>query len=284
MSSPRGISLHIGVNILDAQHYDGWEGVLESCENDADTMQLIASQQGFETHQLKSTGATRDAVIKVIRNAASQLSDGDFFLLSYSGHGGQVTDTDDDEEDGKDDTWCLYDGELLDDEFEVLFSEFRPGVRVLMLSDSCHSGTMLRSADMSLVTEAREAVENDFTISRLMPRNVAVRTNRKNRSMYEKIQAELPNPRPQVKASVKLLSGCQEQQESFGNAETGRFTAVLKDVWNDGAFKGNYKQFYDEIRKGVLARVTPKTPQTPDHMYIGPADADFDNEAPFKIK
>lgn len=48
MTTARGISLHIGVNELDKEHYEGWVA-LPSCENDADTMRDIASQQGFET-------------------------------------------------------------------------------------------------------------------------------------------------------------------------------------------------------------------------------------------
>lgn len=107
MNSPRGISLHIGVNIVDPQHYNGWDGALTSCENDADTMADIARLQGFETKQLKTIEATRETVKKAMRDAAGQLSGGDFYLLTYSGHGGQVTDIDDEEEDGKDDTWCL---------------------------------------------------------------------------------------------------------------------------------------------------------------------------------
>ena len=61
MNSPRGMSLHIAINIVDPQHYSGWDGALSSCENDADTMAEIAKLQGFETQLLKTTNATRDA-------------------------------------------------------------------------------------------------------------------------------------------------------------------------------------------------------------------------------
>ena len=65
-------------------------------------------------------------------------------LLSYSGHGGQVPDQNgDDPNDGLDETWCLFDGQVLDDELYGALSAFAPGVRVVV-SDSCHSGTMLK--------------------------------------------------------------------------------------------------------------------------------------------
>ena len=88
MSTPRGISLHIGVNIVDPDHYQGWDGPLSSCENDADTMQEIAAGQGFKTSQLKTTQATREAVSQAFNDTAEELTDGDFFLVTYSAHGG----------------------------------------------------------------------------------------------------------------------------------------------------------------------------------------------------
>ena len=279
MSSPRGISLHIAINIVDPTHYNNWDGTLTFCENDADTMKDIALRQGFETHQLKTADATRKAVADAIRSAASELSSGDFYLLTYSGHGGQVTDVNDDEEDGKDDTWCLYDGQLLDDEINVLLAGFRPGVRVLVLSDSCHSGTMLRDVNPNFLGGQR--VEDDFTISRLMPRQVASATFRKNRSRYTNIQNALPNPRPEIKASVRLLSGCREHEQSFGNKVTGRFTAAVKKVYNNGAFEGDYDQFHSDIRDAVALAMNP---QTPDQMVVGVPSAEFGSETPFKIK
>jgi len=279
INTPQGISLHIGVNIVDPEHYKGWSGPLSSCENDADAMCDIARSQGFETYQLKTTEATREAVTGAIKEAAGKLTAGDFFLLSYSGHGGQVRDFDGDEEDGKDDTWCLYDGQLLDDEFYVLFAEFSAGVRVLMLSDSCHSGTMLKGVTTD--KPGREVIEDDFTVSRAMPRRVAMDTMRKNRSQYIEIQRALPDPLPEVMASVRLLSGCQEEELSYGNKVTGRFTEAVRKVFSNGEFEGNYKQFHAELIRAVSKAMNP---QTPGHMFIGAANADFDSQSPFRIK
>ena len=43
-----------------------------------------------------------------------------FFLLTYSGHGGQINDVNNDEPDGLDETWALYDRELVDDELYAM--------------------------------------------------------------------------------------------------------------------------------------------------------------------
>ena len=122
--SARGISLHIAVNHCDPDHYNGWSGPLKSCEHDADTMQGIARARGFETNQLKTEQATRDGVKQAIKNAARELNPGDIFLVTYSGHGNQVPDVTGDEEDNEDDTWCLHDGQLLDDELLLADNAF----------------------------------------------------------------------------------------------------------------------------------------------------------------
>lgn len=277
MTTRRGLSLHIAVNRCNPDHYGGWEGPLSSCENDADIMQAIAQSQGFESTQLKTQQATRDAVQQAMLDAAAQLSGGDMFLVTYSGHGGQVRDVDGDERDGRDDTWCLYDGQLLDDELNLIYAGFSPGVRVLVLSDSCHSGTMLKDPTAANPTTG---VVDDFVYSRAMPRNAAIDTFKSNRSFYAQIQDALPNPRPEVGASVRLLSGCQEHEESFGNKEVGRFTDAVRRVFSNGAFEGDYKDFHRAIVATVAKAMNP---QTPGHAVIGSNDPDFDRQKPFTL-
>ena len=109
-------------------------------------MHDLAFSIGYETHKLLTAQATRSAVTHAISQAASKLKSGDIFFLTYSGHGGQVPDTNGDEPDSKkDETWVLYDGELVDDELHELYTTFDAGVRVVVLSDSCHSGSVTRA-------------------------------------------------------------------------------------------------------------------------------------------
>lgn len=273
----RGVSLHIGVNRCNPDHYGGWEGPLSSCENDADTMHAIATARGFEARQLKTDQATRGAVREAISQAADTLLPGDLFLVSFSGHGGQVRDFDGDEQDRKDDTWCLYDGQLLDDELSVLYAGFRERVRVLVLSDSCHSGTMLKRPSQP---ESATGIEDEFIYSRAMPRQAAIETTRQNRSFYSQIQAELPHPRPEIKASIRLLSGCQEHEQSFGSKKCGRFTDAVRRLVGEQQFRGDYSSFHRAL---VAAVAKAMNPQTPGHAYIGRPDPDYDRQPPFQI-
>jgi hypothetical protein len=140
---PTATSVHIGVNSVDSAAYGGWSGQLEGCENDAGTMQRIAEAESFTTRQLFTGDATSQNVLGAIQDAAQQLVAGDIFLLTYAGHGGQVPNLDsDDEDDQKDETWVLWNRMLLDDELRQAFAAFQQGVNIVILSDSCHSGTI----------------------------------------------------------------------------------------------------------------------------------------------
>lgn len=271
--APRGIALHIGVNEVDPAHYAGWSGPLKCCENDAHTMRRLAIARGYETGQLLTAEATREAVSGSIRAAAAALVPGDIFLVSYAGHGGQVADVNGDEEDLKDETWCLFDGQLLDDELHVLWSEFQPGVRVLVVSDSCHSGTVTKGSTGARVSDPDPSLGEP----RFMPRQPALDTFARNKGFYARLQVSLPDPRPRVRASVRLLSGCQEHQYSYEANGSGRFTAALVKHYADGTFNGDY----DDLHRRIVEELGEK--QQPNHAVIGGSDAAYDRQAPFSI-
>src|SRR3954453_23956431 len=94
----QGISVHVGLNSVDPNQYEGWDGQLTACEADAKDMAALAKKQGFKSSALLLTNdATAKGVSDTILGAAKTLKAGDLFFLSYSGHGGQVKDTNQDE-------------------------------------------------------------------------------------------------------------------------------------------------------------------------------------------
>ena len=159
----RGLSLHIGLNSVNPKHYAGWSGDLMACEFDAEDMAALATVQGIKPTVLLTTKATRGNVLKAVRAAAKLLTSGDLFFVSYSGHGGQIHDSSGDEPDAKDETWCLFDGELIDDELFNEMANFREGVRVIVLSDSCHSGSVVRARVPETIAGDRP-VEDDAAL------------------------------------------------------------------------------------------------------------------------
>jgi hypothetical protein len=295
----RGLSVHVGLNAVDPKHYAGWSGDLVACEFDANDMAALARAQEIKPTVLLTKRATRANVFKAIRAAAKTLGKGDLLFLSYSGHGGQIPDVSGEEPDKKDETWCLYDGELIDDEVFSELSNFADGVRIIVLSDSCHSGSVVRARVPETVAGTGR--------SKMMPPSVAMRTYTQNKAFYDRLQKEMADDvgrrsraadpdaalaqlhatgsarltgiAGEVKASVILISGCQDNQTSMDGDHNGAFTEQLLRVWADGRFDpehGTYVNFHATIKAGM-----PST-QTPNLFTLGPV-ATFSKQRPFTI-
>jgi hypothetical protein len=275
----QGASLHIGLNSVSPAHYDGWDGKLNACEADANDMDVIAQSQHFKTKKLLTKAATRNAVRTELKNAAGSLKRGDIFFLSYSGHGGQLPDKNNDESDFQDETWCLYDGELVDDELYAELGRFEEGVRIIVLSDSCHSGTVVKMAFYFGATQRPNPAAPPEETYRFMPDEIAMRTYRKNKQFYDEILTDpaLKTSKDTVKASVILISGCQDNQLSLDGTFNGLFTANLLRAWGDGAFAGSYRKFHRSIKSNM-----PPT-QTPNFFLVGKRDISFERQRPFQI-
>jgi hypothetical protein len=295
----RGLSLHIGLNAVDPAHYGGWSGDLMACEFDAADMATLARAQQIKPTVLLTRRATRANVFAAVRGAAKKLESGDLLFLSYSGHGGQIPDVSGDEPDKKDETWCLYDGELIDDEVFVELARFKEGVRIVILSDSCHSGSVVRARVPEIGAGSGR--------SKMMPPSVAMRTYTQHQAFYDKLQhdvadgvrrsartadpdaalaqlhatgsARLTGIAGQVKASVILISGCQDNQTSLDGDHNGAFTEQVLRVWDEGRFNrahGTYVSFHATVKAGM-----PPT-QTPNLFTLG-AVATFSKGRPFTI-
>lgn len=274
MIMAKGLSIHIGLNSVDPGHYQGWSGELTACEADAKDMAALAKSRGFKATQLLTKAGTRSATLKALDAAANELSKGDILFLTYSGHGGQLPDHNSDEPDGLDETWCLYDGELVDDEIYAKLGTFKSGVRILVLSDSCHSGTVLK---LNLLSAS--ALPGRTGRYRAMPDAVAQRTYFAHQKFYDKIlkNKELTKAQDKIAASAILISGCQDNQLSADGAFNGLFTGTLKTVWNGGKFEGDYAKFSNAIIKRM------PSDQTPNLFKVGAPNAAFDKQDPFTI-
>jgi hypothetical protein len=271
MTMAKGISLHIGLNRVDPAHYEGWDGTLNACEADARDMQALAKSSKFKPMPLLLTAqATAKAVSAAIKKAAKTLVKGDIFFMTYSGHGGQVRDTNGDEDDDRmDETWVLFDRQLVDDELYALWGGFKAGVRIVVFSDSCHSGSVVRLAPPMISGGPRE---------RLMPRQVGEKVEAAHQALYRGIQAAHPGAeKATVKASILLISGCMDNQTSLDGEHNGAFTEMLLKVWNGGKFRGSYRRFRDTIVSRMPAS------QSPNYFFVGAPDRAFEAQRPFKI-
>lgn len=281
---PIGISIHIGLNDL-SSHYNPRPRRLASCENDAAAMEELAKKRGFSTTLIKTKQASTRNVTAAIGDAAANLRRGDIMLLTYSGHGGQLPDgngEEQDEEDGQDETWCLYDRELVDDELYALWGKFEEGVRILQISDSCHSGSVMKAVRRKALLEvpavAAKLAERE---SKALPPDIAWKTYKAHQAMYDGIQKDNPQgDRVAVGASVILISACQDEQEAWSGYPLSLFTEKLLEVWNGGKYRGGHPNF----RNAIAKLITLEDEQYPNYNTTGVPNPIFVRQPPFTIR
>lgn len=272
---PTGLSLHFAV----PEPFGCCRtNELPGTPTDARALADLAIDAGFSGGEVfAGSQVTVEFVLSALRNAAAELADGDLLLVTFSGHGCQIPDKGGWEplpEYEYDETWCLADRQLVDDELHPAWAHFSPGVRILVISDSCFS-------------------ETSFLVPNASTRKAAAPT-RKRAGVQERAplwglsepEMDLVLPRRtdrvSIGASVILLSACKDQETAEVRGGRSLFVAELVGVWNKGKFpeEGTYMSFIDEICNHV-ALANPY--QHPGVAFFGEASAAFLSQRPFTI-
>ncbi|MFA8436131.1 MAG: caspase family protein [Marinifilaceae bacterium] len=246
----KATALLVGLKSVDPIAYDGWDGTngCWGCELDVDNMERILKPLGYVINKLKTAEATRDKILSSLYRAAENLVADDIFVFYYSGHGGQQPDINGDELDGQDETLIAFDREVIDDKIHQALTRFRTGVRIIMISDSCNSGTNYRGRRTVAVNE--EAVF----------RPVARRSEKA----------------PNINAQLIHLGGCRDGFFSEGYIGGGAFTMALCQAWQNGAFQGSLEELHSKIRELITSR------QKPQYSEYGSVSEDFRNQRAFE--
>lgn len=279
-----GFSLHIGLNNVDHAHY-GDIPTLRAAVNDALFWESYAKSQGYETTALHDGEATTKAITGALAGYANQMQPGDILLLTYAGHGGEIPNDKpvgfDDER--NDQTWCLYDRQLLDDELYECFKAFKEGTRILVVSDSCHSGSVTRADDIDISAclsggMTRSLNSRGFR-SRKLPKEVEEFVNYKNEATYRGIQNKYKTQHQfdEIKASVKLLAACQDDQETLDGENNGIFTEAFIDIFKNPDYSNARCEL---LIKAVSSKYFFPQPNFFEYGGIIPA---FDDGFPFTI-
>jgi metacaspase-1 len=134
-------------------NYPGSDNDLQGCVNDANNWKLEFEKRSFnKIYQLLDSQATKSNIVDTLKSIMGQLKQGDLFVWCNSSHGSWIPDKNFDEPDGRDECLVPYDsiGDpnklITDDELYVIFGIRPVGARVVMISDSCHSGSVSRTA------------------------------------------------------------------------------------------------------------------------------------------
>jgi hypothetical protein len=256
-------ALCIGIN-----DYPGTNMDLRGCVNDAKDWAKALGDRDFKVKSILDAEASKQKMVEAIGDLISGAKSGDTVAITFSGHGTYAPDDDGDEVDALDEALCPHDIKeghaLFDDEIRELFSQRAARVRILLVSDSCHSGT---------VTRAAPAEDSDGPRVRFLPMAAWLPEKKLPRGGNGKPLARIALPQTKspwsgvLSGGDLLISGCQEGPDnysydaSFGGRPSGAFTYyALKALKNLGA-NATYAEWHQAIRNSLPSMSYPQSPQ-----------------------
>ena len=255
----RKFGLFVGINA-----YTGGISPLRGCVNDATKMrEAMMTKFGFkaaDTTLLTDTGATRDAILTNLNKYATQAGPGDIVVFHYSGHGTLFPDGRSEEQDetkliyvetpdetgkmevlyprGKYDSAIVpvdarlktsgkaWRNLILDDELYAIFGGItRKGAQVVLISDSCHSGSIDRAKTSEEAIPRAESLATVFGVRRFSELD-----------LDGAVEARTTRTPPPAKGLYLALTGSKDDEFSLDanikGVPMGLFTATFLEEVN----------------------------------------------------
>lgn len=249
---------------------------LNGCVNDANGWAELLQDNGYRVFTLADKAATKLAILANLRDLVSQSRYGDRIVFTYSGHGSWVPDVNGDEDDGRDEVLCPIDyasgGFITDDELADVFAARRRGVRVVIFSDSCHSGSVSRFAGLPVV-ESRRIPPDAMRVVEGRTRFVHPATflggDEATQARIFRADRAASTTTPRTSAGTVLFSGCADEELSWDAYIDGRpqgaFTATALQAHRLLASPGRpavrLGAWHRMIRTGLPSEEYPQTPE-----------------------
>jgi len=226
----------VGIN-----NYPGIFNDLKGCVNDVNDWTALLQGFGFSVNTILDSKAKISTVKAALQGLVDSTNAGDVAVLTYSGHGTQVTDRSGDESDPYDEAICLYDGNVIDDDLRVILNGIHPQATLVIISDSCFSGSVTRLA-------AEKA------IPRFIPPAVSTEGRTAKRSFLIP-EADMPEV---------LISGCSDDEYSYDAEFNGRPNGAMS-AYAIQVIKQNpnatYREFFAGLRALLPSKDYPQSPQ-----------------------
>ena len=185
---------------------------------DINRMKKVLTKRGFHVKVLFNQSATLRNVTNALKSY-SRLRADDSFLFYDSTHGTQVPDLNGDERkngnnDDQDEAYVLYDannlddesGLLIDDELERILSTIH--AKKMMISDTCHSGTMYKSFSRNAKTKSKKIASNFRFVNK------------------ELLMGDVPKVKKMV-----VFSATEDSEKSIATSTGSLFTEAFADAW-----------------------------------------------------
>lgn len=214
----------------------------EGCLHDLAVMERLLSPLGYHVSSLTDEDANITEVVQALTDIAVNSRPGDVFLLYYTGHGDQLIDQapghpDRDEPDGLDECFCLYDGKWRDDSLYNIWLKFPPGALIYCITDSCRSGSSMRSA-----------------------------RRRSHRAPLHR--AEFITPQDAFPCPLLHIAASRDDTLAQGGEDGSLLTTNIERLWNKGQFNGTWDDFFDALARDMPTQALQGNLYGPDHEIV----------------
>ncbi len=198
---------------------------------------------------IKNTQADYKGIKNLITWLTSKVKNGDQAIIFYSGHGTRVKDVNGDEADGYDEALVSNDAHngasasemyIIDDEINVwLHNITKKGAEVVMISDSCFSGTISKDFSKNVVSKYYQVDKAEAAkyakAAKLLPKS-------------ESFENADPN--------ITTITACTDTQESksanfAGVGWMGVLTYHLNDYFTKSKGTPTYTQLTEYLKKNI---------------------------------
>ena len=219
-------------------NYVGTKNALRGCIVDANNIKnMLESKYNYKNIKLLTDETkdkpTRTVILHEIMSLLINSNENDELFMSFSGHGTYTNDNNSEEKDGKDELFVPLDFNCIrDDDFKSIIQKYlKKNVKLFMLFDCCHSGSMLDLKYQYLDS-----------------------TNYNNPSV--------DNNNKETEGFVYMISGCMDSQTSadayINNKFQGAMTWALLDTLknnNDLSWKELLLDMRDKLKKSKFTQV-----------------------------
>lgn len=214
---------------------------LNGCINDQTDYVEVFKILSFEIFAYQNSEVTKELVITVLRKIIFELVPGDILIIHYSGHGTKVLCIHNDESDGYDEAWYVYDGTVIDDTLADIFSQLKDNIHCFMISDSCFSESMAR--DINIKARFKASME-------VLDENGNKKPLKVRKRMLKSVD------------KVGTLSGCMADQTSSDGYFNGRANGALSYYsLKTLEFGITYREWYKRIRNKLPSGIYTQIPQ-----------------------
>ncbi|MCF0069319.1 caspase family protein [Dyadobacter sp. CY261] len=236
---------------------------LNGCVNDvADFGKFLTENYGDlipdskQVLVLTNADASRANVVKGFREHLAQAGPDDIAVVYYSGHGSTgITAAEFQAEtiDGEEQTWVLYDSrepgkyDLADKEIALLLEEVSAkNPKIVVIADSCHSGSVTREVEQFLQMQAR--FEKGTTETRNLGSYL-------DGAYLRRGNLKVPS------SDHLLLAACDRIERAWESNGHGQFTQSLISVLSKSGGQVTYADLFVQVRAFIKEALKNQTPQ-----------------------